>query len=366
MNNELHNLSQMKPLSSWRRVGIFLCAVVVLICGVRLASPNASANTEAKSAVPRTQSIESLRLGQRVVAINPQREETHAASQIDNDSWREVKLYAVRGSVEYNFAFLRPLAWLNDSNAVVGGKIDLDMPEIGMMGPAEVTAINPCPPIELDDGTHRKVVTGWMSHLANNVLSVTIEGEDKPLGVTDTHPMWSVDRQDFVQMGELKVGDRLERADGTTARIVRITPHTGPPVMTYNLEVDGEHVYRVGAGALLVHNNGCVPRGSNNEVTNNASRIGQEAHRQLQRSGISEWIPESPIDGLGVRKDGLHRTIPKHVRIIKPDTPTGRAAADARATLMGKHGYTTEIELYNPADPAFLPGSPSYIGPRSR
>jgi hypothetical protein len=50
--------------------------------------------------------------------------------------------------------------------------------------------------------------------------------------------------------------------------------------------------------------------------------------------------------------------------IIKPDTPTGRAAAAKRAKLMKDHGYDPKVQLYDPADPKYQPGSPTYIGPR--
>ena len=137
---------------------------------------------------------------------------------------------------------------------VVNDQLPLSLPEMGLHGIATIVAVEPCPLIEPDDGTGRPVVTGTMQHLAANLLSVEVEGLPEPLGVTTTHPIWSEDRQDFIPAGLLTVGEQLRNLDGTPARIVRITPHRGPPVPVYNLEVDAQHVYRVGQTGLLVHN----------------------------------------------------------------------------------------------------------------
>lgn len=93
-----------------------------------------------------------------------------------------------------------------------------------------------------------------MAHLASNVLNLAMEGVEEPIGVTGTHPFWSEDRQEFIPAGELAVGMNLRRADGTLVQISRITPRRGPPEVVYNLEIDGQHVYHVGSGGVLVHN----------------------------------------------------------------------------------------------------------------
>ena len=50
--------------------------------------------------------------------------------------------------------------------------------------------------------------------------------------------------------------------------------------------------------------------------------------------------------------------------IIKPNTPSGHKSAIRRQQLMGKE--KTEIIYYDPNNPAYLPGSPSYIGPKKK
>ena len=199
-----------------------------------------------------TKAIERVELGRRLVAGNPQTGEVQPAAAIDPASWRAVRLAMTQDGVEYDLAFLRSRSWL--AGKVVGDELPLSLPEMGLEGTAWITAVEPCPPIEPDDGTGRPVVTGTMRHLAANVLDLAVEGLDELIGVTTTHPIWSEDRHDFIPAAELTVGERLRSLDGTPARIVRITPHRGPPVPVYNLEVDAQHVYRVGQTGLLVHN----------------------------------------------------------------------------------------------------------------
>ncbi len=198
--------------------------------------------------------IEDVQLGRRVVGRNPLREQTQHPSDIHPETHRTVRLKMNQHGTLYELAFLRSLTWLDEQQAEVGGMIHLVMTEMGLDGQARVISIDPCPDIEPDDGTGRMVVTGTMKHLAGNLLEIQTADDTEPLGVTDTHPIWSVDRQDFIVAGQLKIGESLEQADGTVTQITRITPTRGPPVMVYNLEIDGEHVFRVGEDGVLVHN----------------------------------------------------------------------------------------------------------------
>jgi hypothetical protein len=50
------------------------------------------------------------------------------------------------------------------------------------------------------------------------------------------------------------------------------------------------------------------------------------------------------------------------VVIIKPDTPAGKVAAEAREKLMQNSGYDTKTILYDPKNPAYQKGSGTYIG----
>ena len=166
---------------------------------------------------------------------------------------------------------------------------------MGLDGPAEVVAINPCSPIEPDDGTGRQIVTGLMAHPADNILDISITGLDEPLGVTTTHPIWSETRQQFVKAAHLEVGEHLRSETGAISQITSITPHRGPPQYVYNLEVNAEHVYQVGLTGLLVHND-CTPKvfwsgtGSKDAAEKYAQEIGGQT---LEMSSIGKKAAEA-------------------------------------------------------------------------
>lgn len=99
------------------------------------------------------------------------------------------------------------------------------------------------------------------------------------------------------------------------------------------------------------------------------TRVGNQCEPAKDRieASADTWVPEQTIElpnGKVVRKDGVGINDPKNVRIIKPNTPSGRDAAEKRAKLMRENGYNPTIDYYEPTDTRFQPGSPNYIGPQ--
>src|SRR4051794_37618623 len=129
------------------------------------------------------------------------------------------------------------------------------MPEMGVRGHALVTSIEPCPEIPQGEG---RLVTGTFRHSRGIVYDLWVEGEQEPLGVTGTHPFWSVDRDGWVCAKDLKKDERLQALDGTTPRAKGLTLREEPEEF-FNIEVDGDHVYRVGRQGLLLHNGSSGP-----------------------------------------------------------------------------------------------------------
>ena len=111
----------------------------------------------------------------------------------------------------------------------------IDLEELGCVGWSKV--------VEIDD-TFKYVpgegnlVTGTFEHVAQDVIDLQIEGQEKPIGCTPTHPFWSVDREEFVPAGELVEGERVRVLNGDTKRVVQKLPRPGPELV-YNLEVFG-------------------------------------------------------------------------------------------------------------------------------
>jgi hypothetical protein len=170
--------------------------------------------------------------------------------------WRELRLVLRAGQPdEVRVALLRPLAWVWEQGAEEGGTILLDLPEHGAQGEARVLGVGPCPPIEAGPG---RLITGTFAHRQGQVWELRLVGSGEVLGLTATHPVWSADRNAWVPAGELRVGERLLDADGSTPEVESFVLRPEPEPV-YNLEVEGDHCFRVGQLGLLVHNTSTAP-----------------------------------------------------------------------------------------------------------
>lgn len=95
-----------------------------------------------------------------------------------------------------------------------------------------------------------------VSRYADDIYSVRVEGESKPLGVTSEHPFFvriyrardsllsGDDDGEWRETRHLKVGDEIKLANGTWASVVEIKFKGGGQV--YNFTVEGNHNYFVG------------------------------------------------------------------------------------------------------------------------
>ncbi|WP_232097392.1 HNH endonuclease [Gimesia maris] len=179
--------------------------------------------------------------------------------------------------------------------------IQLNMPELHVVGAAEVLAVSACPPIDSGDGP---VVLSTFKNIAKNVLDIYVEGEAEPIGVTAGHPIWSEDRQAFIHSDQLQPGERLRSAVGRTVRITSIEIRAGPEPV-YNLEVAGEHVYSVTGSGVLVHNvSDCdlvtkigLPDGSYIDL--NAPRSGSTYKQRLDHTPVNNGSWTKGVRGEG-------------------------------------------------------------------
>jgi hypothetical protein len=262
---------------------VWLIAWLSLGSAVWLASPrsaqnHAKANATSLSAISdkkpnqenrlsssgkRLKSIERVEVGQRVATGISQEIRDLAIGdpmavpqwdrvdhEIDSQTWRKLTLvmHTPQGD-RFDITLLRPIGWLESCNAQVGSSIHLVVSEQGLDGLADVLAIEPCPSISSGVG---RVVTGTFTHVRGGILRIRLAGLAKPLGVTSNHSIYSSDRLDFVPAGELRVGETLRNLEGDV-RIESIE-QLGSEERVYNLEIHGEHVFRVASSGLLVHN----------------------------------------------------------------------------------------------------------------
>ena len=257
-----------------RKLAIFTCFLFTGFCfwkaGAGLIGsadteilPSAQAAMSPSFSPPRvvTTPIQQMRPGMRIVGRNPLRMQTESTIDPTPEGWRLVSVRMLKEDGTYFEAeLLRPLSWIHRHQAQRGAVIELNMPELHVVGAAEVLSISACPPIDPGDGP---IVLSTFKNVSDNVLNIYVEGETDPIGVTAGHPIWSEDRQAFIHSEKLTIGERLRSAVGKTVRITSIEIRAGPEPV-YNLEVAGEHVYSVTDSGLLVHNSGpcyLVPRG---------------------------------------------------------------------------------------------------------
>jgi hypothetical protein len=148
---------------------------------------------------------------------------------------------------------IRPRSWILESGLCAGRMLPLNLPELEVSGLALVTAIDDCPPIACGEGS---VVTArFVTREVQVVVSVDVLGADgtvETITGTTIHPVWSVDRQEWVPLAELAEGERLQGLDGLAVVLGISLSRVSQAV--YNIEVHGEHVYQVGELGLVVHN----------------------------------------------------------------------------------------------------------------
>jgi hypothetical protein len=84
----------------------------------------------------------------------------------------------------------------------------------------------------------------------------------------------------------------------------RITPRRGPSLAVFNIEVDGEHVYYVGQGGVLVHNayHHSIPKYLGGDFQQPLTNVSQAIHQQLHSMLRARWRalglpPEGGING---------------------------------------------------------------------
>ena len=166
--------------------------------------------------------------------------------------WARVSFLIVRNDLSVVEAeFIRPRAWIGSLGLVKGARIDLAVPELEIDGLAEVTAVRDCPLIA--DGEGRVVTGRFVTRNVANVVRMTLANGTE-IRATDVHPVWSVDREDWVPAGKLEAGEHVDTLTGPVA-VTSVEPLERHPAV-YNLEVHGEHVYRIAVDGVLVHNAG--------------------------------------------------------------------------------------------------------------
>jgi hypothetical protein len=171
----------------------------------------ASVATRTELQVP----IESVPIGARVPTKNPNRFEVDPQPEPDQATWAKLSITVERsdGSI-VDAEIIRPRSWILESGLCAGRMLPLNLPELEVSGLALVTAIDDCPPIAGGEGS---VVTArFVTREVHVVASVDVLGADgtvETITGTTIHPVWSVDRQEWVPLSELIDGTDQNSAE---------------------------------------------------------------------------------------------------------------------------------------------------------
>ncbi|MCA9130786.1 MAG: hypothetical protein KDB22_27055, partial [Planctomycetales bacterium] len=216
-------------------------------------------------------------LGARIPTKNPKPWEfDDSLPEPDEQTWSKISITVQRtdGGI-IDAELLRPNSWIQANRVVAGQALPMHIEELQVDGVATITAIDACPALSSGEGS---AVTGrFVTRRVDEIARIEVLGADGQIETiegTTIHPIWSLDRNDWVPLGELQEGERLLSGlprpasatsgigfegivgEGQTAIVITLSIlHRSTPV--YNIEVHGQHVYQVGELGLLVHNT-CV------------------------------------------------------------------------------------------------------------
>jgi hypothetical protein len=199
--------------------------------------------------------IEQVPLGSRISTKNP--EAFGAENPIPGaheSTWRLLSAEIEReDGAQVEVELLRPVTWIEEQGFTPGARIYLRLEELNVAGWATIRAVDPCPPLS---SGHGNLVTGrFVTRGVTNLVEATFsDGLNEPtvLNGTSIHPVWSLDRLEWVPLGELAIGEQVYSHDGPLSLVARTSRNQ--PTDVYNIEVDCEHVYQVGNAGILVHN----------------------------------------------------------------------------------------------------------------
>jgi hypothetical protein len=122
---------------------------------------------------------------------------------------------------------------------------------------AKILSIEQCPEIRAGPG---RVVLTTVNHLSRGVCNLTYlnsAGQRETIRPTSSHRFYSLDRKDWIHIGDANKGEKLQGFNNEIITVVSCQP-LGKTERVYNMTIENEHVYHVRYLNLLTHNNGCI------------------------------------------------------------------------------------------------------------
>jgi RHS repeat-associated protein len=286
------------------------------------------------------QPIESIRVGDRVWS----HQGGHSVSTDEAWTGASFSLLEHAGQSRVELEVLRPASWFEENGLFASGdEVFVDLPELDIKGWA--TLEDTWAHAQRDSEPGRLVLT-TINRLSNDVYEVSFGEGGEPLRGTGSHPLYSLDANDWVRIENLQVGERLQTAEGAVT--VEALEKVRGVHRVYNLEVDGDHEYLVGEAGIRAHNKGgtraarggggalddvvrastpvgrrgaplTVPPGTNAPATIGGRNFTGHALDQMQSRGFTPTVVENAIQN-GVRtagnQPGTFQHVVEGVRVI--------------------------------------------------
>ncbi len=228
--------------------------------------------------------------------------------------WIELEVKKQNGTIS-KISLRRPNWWILQNNAdKIGATICLFLPEMEIEGQAVVIAITPN---QLDtrfwnekrkgDYVNRPI-TGIFEHISSDVFNYYFEGLDEPIEATFVHPFWSLDRADWVAVGELEIGERVKTIEGVSSLLAKEKLEGQHKV--FNLEVYREHNFLVSESEVLVHNNSAMP--TTTTALRKVGQVFESVHDVMANPSLIDKMSYAQVRGIVSNSKGwVHSTMNK-------------------------------------------------------
>jgi hypothetical protein len=275
--------------------------------------------------------IEQVPLGARVPTKNPKPwEYDDSLPDPVQADWAKISITMRRtdGGI-IDAELIRPRWWIAHHKIVAGQLLPMNIEELQVKGTAMVTSIDDCP--EIADGEGCVVTATFKTREVHSIVRAEILGPDgsiENIEGTPIHPIWSVDRNDWVSLGELTEGTTLQCIDGMATVMSLACVTCSLPV--YNIEVHGEHVYQVGGHGVLVHNT----YADVHHIATHYGKWGEKFKSLFEPAGLALQDAFNKVRILGHK--GPHGWYNQYVYDRLSNAVTGATGADYRRKLVGE------------------------------
>ncbi|HRI02061.1 MAG TPA: Hint domain-containing protein [Saprospiraceae bacterium] len=169
----------------------------------------------------------------------------------------------------------RPKTWYSENNVnAIGDKAYFSMPEIGINGEATLLSIRPTVinttefALNKSGQVDRPVITTFKRNAP--IVYDYHFSDGAVIGATPEHPFFSVDRNNYIAVGELQLGEQVMTAGEKVVKFIAGKQRDkGEPV--YNFEVWREHNYYVGDRAIFDDSQNGSPKATSKRVNREAA-----------------------------------------------------------------------------------------------